>query len=255
MPTRAAPTTNRPRKTTSMGPRSACASHGGRCRATRSNASEPSSTMLRLGPAATDTTSTPAAISASATSWRGVATSRASSHPMAERRQRLQRRRERLHAAARLAGLVGRLGLVPVADRAERRPEGPLGVLLVQRGVDVGHVERLDRRRPALHLARLRPQRLGQREVEAASASITSSPIGTISFGCTMWISRASHGRHSSSASSGVEPRALEAQRAVQHQRVDPQALHALQDRGARAAEERDALLALRQRRRSTSPA
>ena len=38
--------------------------HGGRCSATRSNATGASSTMLRLGPAATDTASTPAAISA-----------------------------------------------------------------------------------------------------------------------------------------------------------------------------------------------
>jgi hypothetical protein len=67
-PTRAAPATNSPRNTTSTSPRSAWASHGGRWIARRSNASEPLSTTLRLGPAATETASTTAAISPSATS-------------------------------------------------------------------------------------------------------------------------------------------------------------------------------------------
>src|ERR1039458_69593 len=45
---------------------------------------------------------------------------------------------------------VGRQILPPPAQHPERRPELALGRLLVERVVDVGHIQRLDRRRELL---------------------------------------------------------------------------------------------------------
>src|SRR4051812_32361563 len=47
---------------------------------------------------------------------------------------------------------VGREVGPPLAERAEGRPEGALGLLLVERLVDVGHHQRVDRGGERLHL-------------------------------------------------------------------------------------------------------
>src|SRR5215217_518415 len=62
--------------------------------------------------------------------------------------------------------LIGRKLRPPGAQRFERVPKFRLGGLLVQRLVDVGHVERLNRRREPLQLTERRFERVGQRELE-----------------------------------------------------------------------------------------
>src|SRR3954453_19426433 len=52
-----------------------------------------------------------------------------------------------------LAASVRRQGVVPGAQRLERSPEALLGVLFVEREVDVGRVEGVDRRGEGLDLA------------------------------------------------------------------------------------------------------
>src|SRR3954469_4428439 len=62
--------------------------------------------------------------------------------------------------------LIRREVCVPLAQRAEGAPELALGDLVVERGVDVGHVQRLARRRQPLQLAgknrQLAPERQRQ---------------------------------------------------------------------------------------------
>ena len=107
---------------------------------------------------------------------------------------------ERRDARPRLV----RRQLVPTtAEQLERVPEARLRRLLVERLVDVGREERLDRRRELLQLAfgrlDLARERELRRELRNASAG---SPITTTSFGCTMCSSRRRNGRDSSSSPS-----------------------------------------------------
>src|SRR5262245_46764660 len=62
--------------------------------------------------------------------------------------------------------LVRRQTVVPLAQHPERRPEPLLGVLGVERGVDVGHVQRVDGGREALHLALAGLDLVGERQLE-----------------------------------------------------------------------------------------
>src|SRR3954466_6677478 len=55
---------------------------------------------------------------------------------------------------------------VPLAERPERLPERLLGRLVVERLVDVRHVEEVARRRELLDLAGLRLDRPAERDVE-----------------------------------------------------------------------------------------
>src|SRR3954471_16382068 len=55
---------------------------------------------------------------------------------------------------------------VPVAQHAERVPELALGVLLVERGVDVRHVQRVDRGRELLRRPGLGRHRSAQRQLQ-----------------------------------------------------------------------------------------
>src|SRR2546423_6202418 len=64
--------------------------------------------------------------------------------------------------------LVGRQICVPVAERAERAPELALGRFVVQRGVDIGAVERLAARRQPLDLAELGLEPPPQRDTDVA---------------------------------------------------------------------------------------
>jgi hypothetical protein len=54
-------------------------------------------------------------------------------------------------AGERVGHSVRRLRGVPVAEHTEGRPESALGVLLVERVVDAGYVQRVDRGRQLLH--------------------------------------------------------------------------------------------------------
>ena len=72
-----------------------------------------------------------------------------------------------------------------------------------------------------------------------------SSPMTTTIFGCTIASSSISRAMHAGSASERVADRALHAQRPVDGERVDVQALERLHQRGAGAAVEGDALLDL----------
>ena len=93
----------------------------------------------------------------------------------------------------RARALVGRQCGPPGPDRLEGVPKGGLRGRLVERGVDVGDGERLDRRREALELA--------ERALDAAARAgsrcrsgtrARRSPITTTSFGSTMRSSRCS---------------------------------------------------------------
>src|SRR5581483_10587488 len=67
----------------------------------------------------------------------------------------------------RRTALVRRQCGPPLADRLERIPVGGLRRLIVERRVDVGHDERLDRRCEPLQLAECRLDRATERELEA----------------------------------------------------------------------------------------
>ena len=89
----------------------------------------------------------------------------------------------------------------PGADGLEGVPKACLRRLLVEREVDVGDDERLDRRRELLKLAQ-RSRRAGCESGNSSSFtnSSASSPITTTSRGCTIRSSRASQARHVSSS-------------------------------------------------------
>ena len=114
------------------------------------------------------------------------------------------RRRRRASAASASAPrprLVRRQLCPPGAERLEGVPERGLRRLLVERGVDVGDDERLDRRREPLQLAERRLDRLRRAGTRGRSGRrARRRPSATTSFGWTMCSSRVSQPRASSSA-------------------------------------------------------
>jgi hypothetical protein len=81
------------------------------------------------------------------------------------------------------AGPIRRQLRPPRADFLEGIPELGLLLLLVERRIDVGHDERVDRRREALQLSESRLDATAEWEVELVTKRSVSSPITTISFG------------------------------------------------------------------------
>ena len=111
-----------------------------------------------------------------------------------------------------------------------------------------GHVQRLDRGRQLLHHA-------GRRPTGRASGTSRSLRTASASSPMTTTILRLhdrellDHARDAGRVGERrVADRALHAQRPVDGERVDPQALERLHQRGARAAVEGDALLDLARR-------
>ena len=147
--------------------------------------------------------------------------------------------------------LVRRQVRVPLAERPERRPERALGVVLVERLVDVRHVQRVDRRRQLLELAgrRRRPRRASGSVEVVERRRARPRPSRRRSCGCTIASSSTSARDARGLRQRRVGDRALHAQRPVDGQRVDVQPLERLHQRGAGAAVERDALLDLRRAR------
>src|SRR5215207_1231016 len=141
---------------------------------------------------------------------------------------------------------VGRQVLVPIAERPERRPELALGFLGVERVVDVGDVERGDRRGQLLQLAERRLERAAHRNVELVER--LERPLPHDDHAARL------HDRelldHPLDALAGgegrVRHRALHAQRPVDRQRVDTEPLEALHQRVAGAPVEGHPLLDLR---------
>ena len=167
----------------------------------------------------------------------------------AERRRRRRRGRPGARRALPPAcGSVRRLLRPPGAERLEGVPERGLRRGLVERLVDVGGDERLDRRREALDRRRARSRR-------ARSASGNSSSSTNATAALAHRRRRASAARCGARASAtrgvlrilGAE---LEAVRAVDRERIDAQPLERLEHGLPGAAEERDALLDLRRLRR-----
>ena len=94
--------------------------------------------------------------------------------------------------------LVRREVRVPLAERAERLPEAALGALVVERGVDVRHVQRVAARGELLDLARRRRRpRRASGTPSPFSSSSASSPITTTIRGCTTASSSSTRARHS----------------------------------------------------------
>src|ERR687889_1279138 len=75
-------------------------------------------------------------------------------------------RGSRSRARAQPLGLVGRQLGPPLAEWLECVPKLGLGRRLVERRVDVGYDQRLDRSREALELPRLELDRVREREVD-----------------------------------------------------------------------------------------
>jgi hypothetical protein len=145
---------------------------------------------------------------------------------------------------------VRRLVGPPLAEHSERLPERALGVLLVERVVDVGHVQRVHQRGEALHLAEPRLERFREwnlqlvQDAQRLHAHHHDHP-GRHDRDLL------DHPRHAGRVRQrGVRQRALHAQRPVHRQRIDRQALERLHQRAAGAAVEGDALLDLRGQRR-----
>src|SRR5882672_9002970 len=86
--------------------------------------------------------------------------------------------------------LIGRQLGPPLAEWLECVPELSLRRSFVERRVDVGDNQYLNRRGESLELARLELHRIGSGKSIELRNSTTFSPIATISFGCTMWSSR-----------------------------------------------------------------
>ena len=133
---------------------------------------------------------------------------------------------------------VGRKRLVPLAERPERVPEGALRGLVVERVLDGGHDEHVDRRRQVLHAEALL-ERACERELERVQerhglAAHRDDDLGLHDRDLSLEPARRELGI-------GRVAR-LQAVRAVEDARVDAEALHGLEHRLACAPEERDAL-------------
>ena len=146
----------------------------------------------------------------------------------------------------RAARSVRRQVRVPLAERAERAPEVLLGALLVERAVDVRHVQRVDRRRQPLDSPSAARAGAPAGRCRSLSSPSACSPITTTMRGCTTAISSTTRAHALRRRQVGVAHRALHAQRPVDRQRVDAEALEALHQRAAAAPVEGDALLDLR---------
>src|SRR5204863_9742858 len=113
--------------------------------------------------------------------------------------------------------------------------------LLVERLVDVGDDQRLDRRREPLQLAGLRLDGIAQWEIEA----VQELPRRLAHHHDELRLDDVQLPRQPGPGLFGILAVELEAVRAVDRHRVDAQALQRLQDRLARAPVEGDAFLYL----------
>src|SRR5206468_1584779 len=130
----------------------------------------------------------------------------------------------------------------PWAQRLESVPELRLRRLLVERRVDVRHVQRLNRRSPVLERAQVGLELGRERELERVQERerVLAHDDDELRLDDVQLANEEGAG-----LLVGLV-RELEAVRPVHGQRVDVQPLERLEDRLARASEERDALLHLR---------
>jgi len=120
-----------------------------------------------------------------------------------------------------------------------------LGGLLVQRLVDVGHVERLNRRREPLQLAECRFERVGQRKLEL----VQERERRLAHYDHELRLDDVQLAGEPRPRLLRVAPGELEGVCPVDRHRIDVQPLQGLQHRLARTAVEGDSLLHLRRLR------
>src|SRR6478736_165999 len=174
----------------------------------------------------------------SAAPWRGCSRSA----------ERAGRTRPGRPAPPPRAASVRRQVVVPLAQRLERRPELALGGGVVQRAVDVGYGQQVDRGGERPHLAEAELDRRRKRELERSQErdGVLTHRHDDAGLGDVQLV-----GEPCPRLGEVVRPRVdvdLQAYAAVQLQRVDAQPLDALQHRLAGPAEEGHALLHLRSR-------